>query len=206
MRRRRDVNRASPVCGRQPTMSPDDLARALLQPGRASIPYLDHYNPDRPLMLECFRPPAHYPDGLGDIGLMRDDIVRFLGPATRTSTVRPRTFRGTTPRWRRGQTGFFARSSTSTAVGRKPQSSACRAAGAALSCRASRMRGCGCRHSPAIIGSAPVVNSAPRGCSRRVAELYLASVCSDDQQAPRSSATPICASVPLLNQASPTSA
>jgi hypothetical protein len=36
-------------------MSPDDLSRALTQPGRASIPYLDRYNLDRPLMLECFR-------------------------------------------------------------------------------------------------------------------------------------------------------
>ena len=35
-------------------MSPDDLARALVQPGRASIPYLDRYNPERPLVLECF--------------------------------------------------------------------------------------------------------------------------------------------------------
>ena len=43
-------------------MGPDDLARALTQPGRASIPYLDRYNPDRPLMLECFRPQAHNPD------------------------------------------------------------------------------------------------------------------------------------------------
>jgi pimeloyl-ACP methyl ester carboxylesterase len=43
-------------------MSPDDLARALVQPGRASIPYLDRYNPDRPLMLECFRPQVHNPD------------------------------------------------------------------------------------------------------------------------------------------------
>jgi pimeloyl-ACP methyl ester carboxylesterase len=43
-------------------MSPDDFARALAQPGRASIPYLDPYNPDRPLMLECFRPQAHNPD------------------------------------------------------------------------------------------------------------------------------------------------
>jgi hypothetical protein len=43
-------------------MSPDDLARALVQPGRASIPYLDRYNSDRPLVLECFRPQAHKPD------------------------------------------------------------------------------------------------------------------------------------------------
>src|SRR3954464_6221765 len=233
-------------------MGPDDIARALAQPGRASIPYLDRYNPDRPLMLECFRPQAHnsdkpvvivqhgasrngaeyceawipaakqhgllivaitfskeawpdavtynnghvldedgglrprecwslaipgrvfallreagitrrdktylwghsaggqfvhrllamqplgifeavgaanpgwytlptldlaYPDGLGGIRLTRDDIVRFLGyplvifPATRTSTARRKTFRGTSLRWRRGQTCLRGRSS-----------------------------------------------------------------------------------------------
>ena len=43
-------------------MSPDELAKALAQPGRASIAYLDRYNPDRPLVLECFRPRAHNPD------------------------------------------------------------------------------------------------------------------------------------------------
>ena len=43
-------------------MSPDELAKALAQPGRASIPYLDRYNPDRPLVLECFRPHSHDPD------------------------------------------------------------------------------------------------------------------------------------------------
>ena len=43
-------------------MSPDDLSRALVQPGRASIPYLDRYIPDRPLVLECFRPQGHNPD------------------------------------------------------------------------------------------------------------------------------------------------
>ena len=43
-------------------MSPDDLSRALVQPGRASIPYLDRYSPDRPLVLECFRPQGHEPD------------------------------------------------------------------------------------------------------------------------------------------------
>src|SRR5229473_3241934 len=45
-----------------PVMSPDDLSRALVQPGRASIPYLDRYSPDRPLVLECFRPQGHKPD------------------------------------------------------------------------------------------------------------------------------------------------
>jgi pimeloyl-ACP methyl ester carboxylesterase len=43
-------------------MNPEDLAKALAQPGRASIPYLDRYNPDRPLVLECFRPQSHDPD------------------------------------------------------------------------------------------------------------------------------------------------
>src|SRR3954467_2102697 len=43
-------------------MSPDELAKTLAQPGRASFPYLDRYNPDRPLVLECFPPPAHNPD------------------------------------------------------------------------------------------------------------------------------------------------
>jgi hypothetical protein len=43
-------------------MSPDNLSRALVQPGRASILYLDRYSPDRPLVLECFRPHGHNPD------------------------------------------------------------------------------------------------------------------------------------------------
>jgi pimeloyl-ACP methyl ester carboxylesterase len=43
-------------------MRPDDLARALTQPGRASIPYLDRYSPDRSLVLECFRPQNHNAD------------------------------------------------------------------------------------------------------------------------------------------------
>ena len=43
-------------------MSPDELAKVLAQPGRASIPYLDRYNPERPLVLECFRPQGHDPD------------------------------------------------------------------------------------------------------------------------------------------------
>src|SRR2546430_15109899 len=43
-------------------MSPDELAKALAQPGRATIRYLDRYNLDRPLVLECFRPQAHNPD------------------------------------------------------------------------------------------------------------------------------------------------
>src|SRR3954452_13599484 len=43
-------------------MSPDELAKALAQPGRATIRYLDRYNPDRPLVMECFRPKTHNPD------------------------------------------------------------------------------------------------------------------------------------------------
>jgi hypothetical protein len=43
-------------------MSPDELAKGLAQPGRASIRYLDRCNPDRPLVLECFRPKTHTPD------------------------------------------------------------------------------------------------------------------------------------------------
>jgi len=43
-------------------MNPDDLASALAQPGRASIPYVDRYNPDRPLVLECFRAQSHDPE------------------------------------------------------------------------------------------------------------------------------------------------
>src|SRR5215510_13650643 len=43
-------------------MSPDELATALARPRRASIPYLDRYATDRPLVLECFRPQGHNPD------------------------------------------------------------------------------------------------------------------------------------------------
>jgi pimeloyl-ACP methyl ester carboxylesterase len=42
-------------------MSPIDLSQALQQPSRASIPYVDLFSPDRPLVLECFRPPRHDP-------------------------------------------------------------------------------------------------------------------------------------------------
>src|SRR6516225_5144985 len=56
------LNRVPPLYARQLAMSPDDLSRALVQPGRASIPYLDRYSPDRPLVLECFRPRGHNPD------------------------------------------------------------------------------------------------------------------------------------------------
>jgi hypothetical protein len=34
----------------------------LVRPSRASIPYLDRYSPDRPLVLECSRPQGHNPD------------------------------------------------------------------------------------------------------------------------------------------------
>jgi hypothetical protein len=90
-----------------------------------------------------------YPDGLGGIGLTRDDVVRLLGyllvifSGARTPTVRPRTFRGTMLPWRRGETGLSGRSSTLTTDRRKPQSSVCPAVGAGLSCRASLMRECG---------------------------------------------------------------
>jgi hypothetical protein len=43
-------------------MMPDDLARALAPRGRTSIPYIDRFSPERPLVLECFRPRAHSPD------------------------------------------------------------------------------------------------------------------------------------------------
>ena len=39
-----------------------DLAGALARSGRASIPYIDPSSPDRPLVLECFRPQRHDPD------------------------------------------------------------------------------------------------------------------------------------------------
>jgi pimeloyl-ACP methyl ester carboxylesterase len=43
-------------------MMPDDLARALMLRGPTSIPYIDRFSPERPLLLECFRPQAHAPD------------------------------------------------------------------------------------------------------------------------------------------------
>jgi hypothetical protein len=43
-------------------MNSKDLLQALQHPGRASIPYLDNFSPDRPLVLECFRPARHDPD------------------------------------------------------------------------------------------------------------------------------------------------
>jgi pimeloyl-ACP methyl ester carboxylesterase len=40
-------------------MPPTDLADALAHRGRASIPYVDPFSPDRPLILECFKPKSH---------------------------------------------------------------------------------------------------------------------------------------------------
>jgi poly(3-hydroxybutyrate) depolymerase len=42
-------------------LAPTDLANAPARPGRASLPYVDLFSPDRPLVLECFRPPRHDP-------------------------------------------------------------------------------------------------------------------------------------------------
>jgi pimeloyl-ACP methyl ester carboxylesterase len=43
-------------------LAPTDLAEALARPGRASLPYVDPFSPDRALVLECFRPQRHDPD------------------------------------------------------------------------------------------------------------------------------------------------
>jgi poly(3-hydroxybutyrate) depolymerase len=43
-------------------LTPIDLTRALARTGRASLPYVDPLTPDRPLVLECFRPQRHDPD------------------------------------------------------------------------------------------------------------------------------------------------
>jgi pimeloyl-ACP methyl ester carboxylesterase len=43
-------------------MEPNDFARALATPGRASIAYTDPLSPDRALVVECYRPPSHLPD------------------------------------------------------------------------------------------------------------------------------------------------
>ena len=43
-------------------MTPQQLAAALPKAGRASIPYIDPFNPDRPLLLECYRPATHAAD------------------------------------------------------------------------------------------------------------------------------------------------
>jgi pimeloyl-ACP methyl ester carboxylesterase len=43
-------------------MNPVDLLQALQRPGRSSIPYVHRFEPDRPLMLECFWPASHAPE------------------------------------------------------------------------------------------------------------------------------------------------
>jgi len=43
-------------------MKPEELAAALLVNGRASIPYIDPLSPERPLVLECYRPEKHTPN------------------------------------------------------------------------------------------------------------------------------------------------
>jgi poly(3-hydroxybutyrate) depolymerase len=43
-------------------MTPEDLAKALPAGGSVSIPYIDPFNPERPLTLECHRPATHTPD------------------------------------------------------------------------------------------------------------------------------------------------
>lgn len=43
-------------------MSPSDLFHALQRSARSSIPYVDRFSPDRPLVLEWYRPPRHDPD------------------------------------------------------------------------------------------------------------------------------------------------
>jgi hypothetical protein len=115
-----------------------------------------------------------YPDGLGGIGLTREDAVRLLGyPLVIFSGDQD--IEGTAENFPRheaamaqGQTGLRGRSSTSPAGRRKPQLSACPAAGVGSSCRASRMRGCGCPPSPPIIGLVVSgANSAPRASRGR---------------------------------------
>lgn len=45
-------------------LSPErGLAQALRVPGRAAVPYRDPSAPDRALVLECYRPAGHGPDG-----------------------------------------------------------------------------------------------------------------------------------------------
>jgi poly(3-hydroxybutyrate) depolymerase len=43
-------------------MKPEELAAALPAGSYASIPYIDPFNPERPLMLECYRPETHTPE------------------------------------------------------------------------------------------------------------------------------------------------
>jgi hypothetical protein len=111
----------------------------------------------------------HYPDGIGGIGLTREDVVRLLGyPLVIFSGDQD--IDGTAENFPRheaamaqGPNRFTRARSTLPAGRRKPQSSACPAAGAASSFLVSRMRARGCRSLPPIIGSvAPEANPAPR--------------------------------------------
>jgi hypothetical protein len=43
-------------------MTPEELTHALPAGGSTSIPYIDPFNPDRKLVLECHRPATHTPD------------------------------------------------------------------------------------------------------------------------------------------------
>jgi hypothetical protein len=43
-------------------MTSEELAKAMPAGGTASIPYVDPFNTDRPLVLECHRPATHTPD------------------------------------------------------------------------------------------------------------------------------------------------
>ena len=56
-------------------LTPEALAAALATPGRASIPCLDPFNLDRPLVLECYRAANHRPENpvvLVQHGMMRN--------------------------------------------------------------------------------------------------------------------------------------
>jgi poly(3-hydroxybutyrate) depolymerase len=43
-------------------MKPEELTAALPSSGHGSISYTDPFNPERPLMLECYRPATHSPE------------------------------------------------------------------------------------------------------------------------------------------------
>ncbi len=43
-------------------MKSEELAAALLANTHADIPYIDPFSPERPLMLECYRPETHTPE------------------------------------------------------------------------------------------------------------------------------------------------
>jgi hypothetical protein len=109
----------------------------------------------------------HYPDGLGGIGLTRENVVRLLGyPLVIFSGDQD--IDGTTENFLRHEAAMaqgpnrFTRAPFYLARGQaEAQSSACPAAGVASSCLVSRMRACGCRASPPIIGLVPLgANSA----------------------------------------------